>query len=66
MLHVFNMATRARQLGGEVEDDDPSPAGEVAQQQGSRRWNLLSTVAIFGGIIAVLRIGSLLSYFLCG
>ena len=48
------MATRARKLG----EDDPSPAGEVAEYQGSRRWNLFSTVAIFGGIIAALRIGA--------
>lgn len=53
------MATRARKLGGEVEEDGLGSVGEVAQHQGSRRWNLLSTVAIFGGIIAVLRIGLL-------
>ena len=54
------MATRMRKLGGlseAVEDD--TTQGELADYQKSRRWSVLRTVAVFGGIIIALRIGEL-------
>lgn len=57
------MATRARPVGervrAEADDVGDPDSGEQAEHSNavSRRWNLLSTVAIFGGIVLALRIG---------